>query len=139
LAAIPSSIMLKKLLPYWGLIALVLAITGWLTSDFGPSGIAALSALSLLWFLFQAPNPCGAPIRAAGKTCRHNAKGVLRGCHLQQHKWQRMRTFFVHPRLRSCMAQLFDGPVTGLASLGGIITLISTVVSTILSLTGKGS
>ncbi|MGQ4516758.1 hypothetical protein [Streptomyces sp. DW26H14] len=130
--------MWKKLLPYWGLITLVLAVTGWLTSDFGPGGIATLSALSLLWFLFQAPNPCGAPIRTAGRTCRNNAKGVMRGCHVQQHKWQRMRTFFVHPRLRSCMAQLFDSPVTGLASLGGIVTLISTVVSTSLSLTGKG-
>ncbi|MYS59874.1 MULTISPECIES: hypothetical protein [Streptomycetaceae] len=131
--------MWKKVLPYWGLIALVLAVTGWLTSNFGPSGIATLSALSLLWFLFQAPNPCGAPIRAAGKSCRNNARGVLRGCHLQQHKWQRMRTFFVHPRLRSCAAQLFANPVTGLASLGGIVTLISTVINISLALSGKGS
>ncbi|AUH42144.1 hypothetical protein CXR04_19780 [Streptomyces sp. CMB-StM0423] len=62
----------------------------------------------------------------------------MRGCHLQQHKWQRTRTFFVHPRLRSCMAQLFASPVTGLASLGGIVMLISTLVSTTLALTGKG-
>ncbi|MDI3402600.1 hypothetical protein [Streptomyces cavernicola] len=130
--------MLKKILPYWGLIALVVAITGWLTSDIGPGGTAALFGLSFLWFLFQAPNPCGAPVRNAGRACRNNAKGVLRGCHLQQHKWQRMRTFFVRPRLRSCMGQLFENPVTGLASLGGILALISTVINTIISLTGKG-
>ncbi|GAB2774527.1 hypothetical protein [Streptomyces daliensis] len=130
--------MLKRILPYWGLIAFVLAITGWLTSDFGFSGVAALSALSLLWFLFQAPNPCGAPIRAASRTCRNNARGLLRGCHLQQHKWQRMRTFFVHPRLRRCAAQLFANPVTGLASLGAIVTMVSTVITSTLALTGKG-
>ncbi|MFJ2608632.1 hypothetical protein ACIQOU_08380 [Streptomyces sp. NPDC091279] len=130
--------MWKKILPYWGLIAFVLALTGWLTSDFGFSGIATLFALSLLWFLFQAPNPCGAPIRAAGGTCRNNAKGILRGCRFQQHKWQRMRTFFVRPSLRSCAAQLFANPVTGLASLGGIVSLISTGATTTLALIGKG-
>lgn len=130
--------MWKMVLPYWGLIALIVAVTGWLTSDIGPSGTAALFGLSFLWFLLQAPNPCGAPIRAGG-SCRHKAKGVLRGCHLQQHKWQRARTFFVHPRLRTCMAQLFASPVTGLASIGGIVTLLSTVINTILALTGKKS
>lgn len=131
--------MWKKILPYWGLIALILAIAGWLTSDIGAGGLATLFALSMLWFLFQAPNPCGAPIRAAGRLCRHNARGVLRGCHLQQHKWQRLRTLFVRPRLRRCTTQLFASPVTGLASLGGIVTLVSTVISTTLALTKGGS
>lgn len=69
------------------------------------------------------------PARPAGT----NARGVLRGCHLQQHKWQRMRTFFVHPRLRECFKQLFSNPKTGLASLVAIVTLVSTIISTILS------
>jgi hypothetical protein len=119
---------------YWGLAALVVAAVGWLTRDLGFGAIAGFSLLGLLWLLFQAPNPCGAPVRAAGKACRNNARGVLRGCHLQQHKWQRVRTFFVHPRLRECFKQLFSNPTTGLASLVAIVTLASTIVSTILSL-----
>ncbi|MFI9487329.1 hypothetical protein ACIG47_13145 [Promicromonospora sp. NPDC052451] len=119
---------------YWGLAALVVAAVGWLTRDLGFGAIAGFSLLGLLWLLFQAPNPCGAPVRAAGKTCRNNARGVLRGCYLQQHKWQRIRTLFVHPRLRECLRQLFGNAKTGLASLVAIVTLVSTIISTILSL-----
>lgn len=121
---------------YWGLAALVVAAVGWLTHDLGFGAIAGFSFLALLWLLFQAPNPCGAPVRAAGKRCRNNARGVLRGCHLQQHKWQRFRTLFVHPRLRECLRQLFpaNSATTGLASLGAIVALISTIISAVLSL-----
>ncbi len=124
--------LLKRILPYWGMIALVTAAIGWVTSDLGYGAIAGFSALALLWVLLWAPNPCGAATRS-GLSCRNNARGILRGCHLQQHKWQRMRTYFIHPRLKSCVKQLFATPVTGLASLVGIATLLSTVTSTIWS------
>lgn len=87
---------------------------------------------TLLWSYFWAPNPCGANSRA-GTSCRNNARGILRGCHLQQHTRQRLKTFFVYPRPENCLQQLFATPAIGLASLGGIVTLISTVVSTVLS------
>jgi len=124
--------LIEQALAYWGLIALLFAAVGWLTGDVGYGAIAGFSGLALLWLLLWAPNPCGAATRV-GKSCRNNARGILRGCHLQQHKWQRMRTFFVRPRLKNCVRQLFATPVTGLASLVGIATLVSTLTSTILS------
>ncbi|MET9295940.1 hypothetical protein [Streptomyces sp. NPDC003077] len=128
----------KKIWPYWGLVVFVFAITAWLTSDVGPAGLAGLFGLSCLWFLLQAPIPCGAPIRAAGRSCRNNARGVLRGCHLEQHKWQRARGLFVRPSWRRACGALFATPVTGLTSLGGIVTLVSTVLNIVLSVLGKG-
>lgn len=87
----------RKIWPYWGLITLVVAITAWLTSDIGPVGLTALFALSLLWFLAQAPVPCGALTREQGQTCRNNARGLLRGCRYAGRR--RLRGIPTSPRL----------------------------------------
>lgn len=47
---------------------------------------AGLFVLSV-WFVFRAPNTCGA-VNRDGTRCRNNAKGLLRGCHLIEHKRQ---------------------------------------------------
>jgi hypothetical protein len=60
---------------YWGMVAFIVAIAGWLTSDIGPLGITVLSALSFLWFLFQAPVPCGALNRGDADQCRTTVGG----------------------------------------------------------------
>lgn len=129
----------KKIWPYWGLIALIVALAGWLTSDIGPAGLTALFALSFLWFLFQAPVPCGAPTRKQGETCRMNSRGILRGCRYEQHKWQRVRTLAVRPGLRRTGRELFPDHKTGLASLGAIVALVCTLTTTTLTVLGKGS
>jgi hypothetical protein len=128
-----------KIWPYWGLVALVVAVTGWLTSDIGLAGLGVLFALSFLWFLFQAPLPCGAPTRKQGETCRNNARGLLRGCRFEQHKWQRLRSLIIHHQLRHTARELFPTPATGLASLGAIVALVCTLTTTAMAVMGKGS
>ncbi|MFI6656176.1 hypothetical protein ACIBL8_11790 [Streptomyces sp. NPDC050523] len=128
----------RKVLPYWGLIALVIAVAGWMTSDIGPIGLTVLFGLSFLWFLFQAPVPCGAPIRKEGQTCRNNARGLLRGCHIEQHKWQRVRSIAVRPGLHRTQHELFPDKKTGLGTLGAIVTLVCTLTTTTLALLGRG-
>ncbi|MEV4557235.1 hypothetical protein AB0K51_09570 [Kitasatospora sp. NPDC049285] len=122
---------------YWGLIAFVVAMTGWLTADFGPLAITALSALSLLWFLFQAPVPCAALNRGEAQTCRNNGRGVLRGCHIKQHQWQKLKGLVVRRRWREISADLFPNATTSLASLGAIVALLSSIIGVVKSLTGK--
>lgn len=128
----------RRIWPYWGLIALVIAVTGWLTANIGPGGLSLLFALSFVWFLLQAPLPCGAPIRQQGLTCRNNARGLLRGCRVEQHKWQRLRSLFVRPRLARVTRELFPNALTGLATVGALATLVSTVVTTVVTLLGGG-
>ncbi|MFI9027697.1 hypothetical protein [Streptomyces sp. NPDC053560] len=132
-------VVLKKLWPYWGLITFVVAVSGWLTADTGPVGLTALFVLSLLWFLVQAPMPCGAGIRKADQTCRRNGHGLLRGCHLEQRKWQRARNLLLRPGLRRKVNELFPNPLTGLAGPGAIDALIGTVTNTVMTLMGRGS
>jgi hypothetical protein len=56
----------------------------------GPGVIAILSSFVVLYTLFQAPMWCCAPTRQ-NEPCRNNAYGILLGCHLRQHKWQKLR------------------------------------------------
>ncbi|MEZ5408280.1 MAG: hypothetical protein R2761_09655 [Acidimicrobiales bacterium] len=57
------------------------------------------------WFVLRAPNVCGA-ITKEGKPCRRNAKGLLGGCHLIEHKRQHVlqrlkaTSTWAGPRLR---------------------------------------
>lgn len=121
---------------YWGIGAFAVAITGWLTSDVGPIGITVLSTLSFLWFLFQAPVPCGALNRGDADQCRNNGRGVLRGCHLKQHQWQRLKALVLRRRVRRISAELFPNATTALASLSAIVALVSSTAGTVQSLTG---
>ncbi|MGW5254111.1 hypothetical protein ACWERW_14010 [Streptomyces sp. NPDC004012] len=123
---------------YWGLIVFVIAITGWLTADIGPVGIATLSALSFLWFLFQAPVPCGALNRGDVEQCRNNGRGVLRGCHIKQHQWQKLKALVLRHRWRQITSELFPNATTALASMGAIVALLSSVIGVINSVAGKG-
>lgn len=127
---------MKGIGKYWGWIAFTTLLVGWLTSDFGPSVLLALSVLSTVYFFFQAPAWCGAVGRDGA--CRNNSKGVMMGCHLRQHKWQKMKMVVVRERWRLLARDLFPNATTALASLGGILALISSVVATLQPLFGKG-
>ncbi|MFC3995216.1 hypothetical protein ACFOVU_04785 [Nocardiopsis sediminis] len=74
---------------YWGYLPFGGSLFGWLEPAIEPVAVIALSALSAFYFLLQVPVPCGAPNRTPGEFCRNNAPGILRGCHLQDHKWRR--------------------------------------------------
>ncbi|MEV3856304.1 hypothetical protein AB0J38_18510 [Streptomyces sp. NPDC050095] len=78
------------------------------------------------------------PIRKQGQTCRKNARGLLRGCSIEQHKWQRIRTLAVRPGLRQTRRELFPDRKTGLASLSAIVALMCTLITKTLALLGKG-
>lgn len=45
---------------YWGWIVFMLLIVGWLTLDFGPVVLLALSGISAFYFFFNVPVWCGA-------------------------------------------------------------------------------
>ena len=52
--------------------------------------IAGASVMSTRYFLWFAPADCRARTRGC-LPCRNNAKGLLRACHIQQHKRQKSR------------------------------------------------
>lgn len=78
---------------YWGYLALVLAVMGFFLHALGPVVVLLLSLAALGYFLLEAPVWCGAETRK-GEHCRKNSRGLLRGCAIRQHKWQRLRQTF---------------------------------------------
>ena len=80
----------KLLGSLWGYLLLAAVLWLWFLPSIGPGVIAILSALVVLYTLFQAPMWCCAETRSR-EPCRNNAYGILLGCHLRQHKWQKVK------------------------------------------------
>jgi hypothetical protein len=80
--------------------------------------------LALIYFLFQAPLTCGAEIRGGGH-CRNNSHGILLGCHLRQHKWQRFRDVFVSRKWRDVFHDLTETPKDKLGTASALISVFS--------------
>jgi hypothetical protein len=124
---------------YWGYPVFAVVLSTWLVLLGGviPHAgvfplvlIIALSVLQALYFLFRVPMWCGARTRA-GLRCRNNSTGVLLGCHLREHKWQRLKMVVMRERWRELYAELFETPKQGFATICGLVALLSTLVSTI--------
>ncbi len=110
----------RLLTRYWGYLALAVAIAGYFLHNLGLAVILALSLAALGYFLLLAPVWCCAEIRT-GEPCRRNSRGLLRGCSLRQHKWQRVRQTFTPTGGRAVLA-------AG-KSAGGFLALLSGAVA----------
>lgn len=110
---------------YWGWAGLILLFYLWSHST-GPAALIVLSALVTLYFAFQAPSWCGAATRGQ-HMCRNNAYGVLMGCHLRQHRWQKLQMLVTPSSWGTLTAELWRDPKTALASVGAILGIISTL------------
>jgi hypothetical protein len=114
---------------YWGYVAVLVLGAMWWSQAVGPGVLIALSGFVSVYFMFRAPVWCGAPTRSEGP-CRNNAQGILMGCHYQQHKWQKVRLAVVPRQWKTLNAGLWTSPKVGLATLGAVLGIISTLVST---------
>lgn len=117
----------KILRRYWGYIALALSIVGWVTHAWGYAVIAILSVLALVYFLFQAPLTCGAE-RSRGGHCINNSHGLLLGCWVRQHKWQRFRDVFVSRKWKDVIHDLTATPKDKLGTASALISFLSLCV-----------
>jgi uncharacterized protein YjeT (DUF2065 family) len=87
-----------------------------------------LSIAATFYFLLQAPAWCGAVTRGE-QMCRNNASGLLLGCHLRQHKWQKLKLAFVPSGWRQLNRGLWSDPKTTLATIGAVLGIVSTVAA----------
>ncbi|MFF6984790.1 hypothetical protein [Streptomyces sp. NPDC010273] len=116
---------------WWGVIAAALLIAAWINKAAGPVIVTGLSALVLIWCFFQAPVTCGAPVRGRKDGCRNNATGLLMGCHIRQHRWQKLKLLIVRRRVREFCAGLFSDGKETLVTLAAVGSFISGLVALI--------
>ncbi|MFF7123813.1 hypothetical protein [Streptomyces sp. NPDC008240] len=116
---------------WWGVLAGALLIAAWINRAAGPAVIVLLSAAVLLWSFFQAPVTCGAPVRGRGDGCRNNATGLLMGCHIRQHRWQKLKMLIVRRRVREFCSGLFSDGKATLVTLAAVGSFLSGLVALI--------
>jgi len=121
-------LLIRLLTRYWGYLAIVLAVGGYFLHDLGAAVILALSLAALGYFLFQAPMWCGAETRK-GEWCRNNSHGLVRGCSIRQHKWQRVKQTFTPAGARAVLAT--SKSVSGaLGAIGGVVAGVQVLIAT---------
>lgn len=86
--AFPNS--LGGLRSYWGYVSSALSPAVWILDGNSWALALGLAGVSILYFAFQVPTYCGAATRD-GAGCRNDARGLLLGCHIHQHRWARLR------------------------------------------------
>lgn len=127
---------MKGMRKYWGFVALAGLVVAW-TAGAAWSLIVVLSALSAIYFTFQAPFWCCA-VNRDGSLCRKNSSGILMGCSLRQHKWQKMKMVLIPHGWKTLNRGLWGSPTQGVTTLAGLATVVSGVVSVIALLVASG-
>jgi hypothetical protein len=92
--------------------------------------VLVLSVGAVIYFLFQAPLWCA--VTRDGTLCRNNSSGVLIGCHLREHKFQKLKMAFVPKAWRDLNRGLWATPgdgVTTLSGLGSVVSALAAVVA----------
>jgi hypothetical protein len=123
----------RLLTRYWGYIAVVVAIGGFVLHRIGLAVVLVLSAAALGYFLVEVPVWCGAQTRS-GEHCRMNSRGLLRGCSYRQHKWQRLKQTFTPAGARAVLStcKSVSGGVAGFGAVVAGVQIVITAVEIVL-------
>lgn len=133
----------RKLWAHWGYIALPILLWGWFVGLFAAPAVAALSTVTMSFFLFQAKVPCGAENREVDRKtgeytlCRRDANGLLRGCSLKAHKWGNAKLMVSRTgwgRLIQSMARNGAGKATAVGALANIGSVLVAIGALLVSL-----
>ena len=96
--------------------------------DVGPLVLSGVFVVCFVWLLFAAPTSCGAAIRT-GENCRNNSHGLLGGCSIRQHKWQRVRALTRLDTARNACRGWFSGPQQQVATCSMLIAAFGAVAA----------
>ncbi|WP_150247807.1 hypothetical protein [Streptomyces albofaciens] len=115
---------------YWGYVAAGVLVAAW---GNGGSGllIIILSLAVSAFALFQVPTWCGAVNRDGKTYCRKNAAGILMGCELRQHRWQKMKLIVLRSKAGDLTQAVFPNAkekFAGVIAVGGLVSAVAAVV-----------
>lgn len=114
----------------WGYLIIAFLVVGAWFSVIGATTIAVGSGLAFLYCLFQAPVFCCAETRK-NEFCRNNANGLLLGCWVRQHKWQKLRMVVSRQSWARLGRRTFAGIGGCAAALSAIGTLVSALAAVV--------
>jgi hypothetical protein len=112
----------------WGYLLLVLAIIFWASRDIGPGMALIAFALAGTWMLVGVPVWCGAETRK-GLSCRKNSYGLLLGCSIREHRWQKFRDLFKPKEIREAFQGWFTGAANRIATCALAVSAMGTLIT----------
>lgn len=101
-------------------MALAIAVVG-AVEHLAAVAVLILAGLAFIYVLVQAPLICGAVGRDG--PCRNNSHGILLGCWIRQHKWQRLKRLFIRQRWDSLASTLLGTAKDALATISALIAI----------------
>ena len=116
---------------YWGYGVLAVLLLSLGSNAFGPGIYAVLVGLLILFVLFQAPVYCGAINRKRGgavEFCRNNSTGLVMGCHLRQHRWQKFGHDWWSLGWRRSPRAVWTGASAKLATVSGLVGTVTGII-----------
>jgi F0F1-type ATP synthase assembly protein I len=120
----------RKLVSLWGYLLLAAVLWLWFVPSIGPGLIVILSAFVVVYCLFQAPMWCCAETRSR-ELCRNNAYGLLMGCHLRQHKWQKVKLAVQQQAWSQAGQRVFRSVGGQAATFSALAGMVSASVATV--------
>ncbi len=120
-----------KVWRYWGLILIAIMVIG-LDRSWGVLLYVFMSLLVFLWMLFGAPTSCGAVDRRRGEYCRNNSSGLMLGCHLPQHKYQRFTQAWWDTSWRDRTRGIWSGAAAKFATLSALVGILTGIAGIII-------
>ena len=114
-----------------GLILVVLLLLLLPNDEVDSAIVLGLSVAVVLWSLFLAPAWCGAVNRKRGREiefCRNNSLGLLLGCHLAQHRSQKLKMLFYEKRWAHFTRGMWVTPNAILATISAIFGIVAPLV-----------
>ena len=121
---------------YWGLILIAIMVVG-LDKKWGVLPYVFMSLLVLAWVLFGAPTRCGVVNRRRGKEvvyCWNNSSGLMLGCHLRQHKFQRFTRAWWNTSWRDRTRTIWTGTPAKLATISGVVGMLTGIAGIIIGI-----
>ena len=127
----PSGLSLVFLaIRYAGYLVLAVVVLRLLSGDFDLLTVG-LCLTALFYFGFWVPAWCGA-ITRQGQFCRNNATGLLMGCHLREHRFQKLRLAIVPRSWRALAQRCSNSPVPTLgAVVAGVLFFLTSAAAVV--------
>lgn len=113
---------------FWGYLLLGVVLFAWASGNINSPLLIAGSVLTLVYLLVGAPMWCMAENRDHS-SCRNNANGLLLGCRIREHKWQRLSMLRRRQRWGELVRKRW-------ASFGGCAASVSALAAVVSALTG---
>ncbi|WP_125514449.1 hypothetical protein [Streptomyces sp. WAC 01529] len=114
---------------YWGYIAAAALIVAW-SSGAATAVLVVLSLAVVSYAAFQLPVWCGA-VNRNGTYCRRNASGILMGCGLRQHRWQKIKLMVLRSKAGDISRAVFPTAKEkfgAFIAVGGLASAVAAVI-----------